>query len=291
MEIIDLHIHSTFSDGTLTPTEIVKLAEKRKIKVVALTDHDTINGLDEFEKAESNYVEKVNGIEISVQMKDFNFHMVGLFVDYKNEQFQMKINYLKKARSDRNIKIVKKLNELGYSITIEELEEIAEGEIGRPHISQILLQKGYFRDKQEVFNKLLKKGAPAYFNKFRYSPEESIDIIKNMGKGISILAHPGLLPFKRSEKAQIIQYLKSLGLDGIEVFYSEHSLDETDFLKKLAAKNNLLVSGGTDFHGENKIGIDLGTGRGNLKIDYSIYEKLKEYWKQRRAYGLISTKG
>ncbi len=283
MNIIDLHIHSTYSDGTLTPTEIVRLAEERKVKVIAITDHDTINGLEEFEKVDTNYVEKVNGVEISVQMKDFNFHMVGLFIDYKNEQFRQKIDYLKKARSNRNVKIIQKLNDLGYEITLEELEVIAKGEIGRPHISQILLEKGYFKDKQEVFNKLLKKGAPAYFDKFRYSPEEAVNIIKNIGNGIAILAHPGLLPFKRSEKAQIISYLKEIGIDGLEVYYSEHSPDETKFLKELATKNELLISGGTDFHGKNKLGINLGTGRGNLNIDYAIFEQLKEFWYERRA--------
>ncbi len=282
MNFIDLHIHSTYSDGTFSPAEIVKIAEEKQIKVVAITDHDTINGLEEFEKVKSNYVEKVPGVEISVQMKDFNFHMVGLFINWHNKEFQEKINYLKKARANRNVKILSKLNELGYKVTMEELEKIADGEIGRPHISQLLLQKGYFKDKQEVFNKLLKKGAPAYFDKFRFSPEEAVNIIKNLGNGLAILAHPGLLPFKRAEKIQIIEYLKEIGIDGIEVYYSEHSKDETEFLKQLAIKNNLLISGGTDFHGKNKIGIELGYGRGNLKIDYSIYERLKEYWEERR---------
>ena len=283
-----MHVHSTYSDGTFTPTEIVKLAENKKVKALAITDHDTIEGLYEFDKVETNFVEKVYGTEISVQMKDFNFHMVGLFLDWKNSEFQEKINFLKKARFERNLKIIKKLNDLGYEISLEELKNIAKGEIGRPHISQVLLNKGYFKDKQDVFNKLLKKGAPAYFDKFRYSPEEAVHIIKNLGKGLAILAHPGLLPFKRSEKAQLIKYLKEVGIDGIEVFYSEHSIDETNFLKKIAEKNQLLISGGTDFHGKNKIGIDLGTGRGNLRIDYIIYENLKNYWSKRRDYESIS---
>ena len=252
MNIIDLHTHSTFSDGTLTPSEIVKLAEEKLIKVIAITDHDTIEGLDEFQKYNSNYVEKVNGIEISVQMKDFNFHMVGLFLDYNNEEFKEKIDYLKKARIERNMKIINKLHTLGYKIEYEELKKIAKGEIGRPHISQILLEKKYFNDKKDIFDKLLKKGAPAYFDKFRYTPKIAIELIKDKAKGVSILAHPGLLPFKRKDKIKIIKTLKELGLDGIEVYYSEHTADETDFLKKLAEDLNLVISGGSDFHGENK---------------------------------------
>ena len=280
MDIIDLHIHSTFSDGTLTPTEIVKLAEKKQIKVIAVTDHDTIEGLDEFQECNSDYVEKVNGIEISVQMGNFNFHMLGLFLNYNDEEFKDKIDYLKRARKERNIKIIKKLNSLGYRIEYEELEKIAKGEIGRPHISQVLLEKKYFNDKRDIFDKLLKKGAPAYFDKFRYTPEIAIDLIRNKAKGVSILAHPGLLPFRRKDKIKIIKTLKNLGLDGIEVYYSEHTEDETIFLKKLAKDLNLVVSGGTDFHGDNKKGIDLGSGRDNkLKIAYSVYENLKKYWK------------
>ncbi len=278
MNIIDLHIHSTYSDGTLTPTEIIKLAEENGIKVIALTDHDTIDGLGEFNDCSSDFVEKVNGIEISVQMNDFNFHMVGLFLDYQNEEFKAKIDYLKQARIDRNKKIIDKLNELGFKITLEEVEKIAKGEMGRPHISQVLLEKGYFNNKNEIFDKLLKKGAPAYFDKFRYTPNVAIDLIKNKAKGISILAHPGLLPFKRKDKRKIIEELKNLGLDGIEVFYSEHTPDEVNFLNRIADEFNLVISGGTDFHGANKKGIALGTGRErNLKINYEIYEQLKEY--------------
>ena len=220
MELIDLHIHSTYSDGTLTPTEIIREAEKNRIKAISITDHDTVDGLDEFNCCKSNYVEKVNGIEISVQMKNFNFHMVGLFLDYKNEEFRTKVDYLKTARDTRNIKILNKLNELGYSITYEELENIANGEIGRPHIAEILLKKKYFKDKREIFEKLLKKGAPAYFDKFRYNPVEAINLIKNKAKGISILAHPGLLPFSKKDKFKIIKELKDAGLDGLEVYYS-----------------------------------------------------------------------
>ena len=278
MGIIDLHIHSTFSDGTLTPKEIVKKAEQSGISVIALTDHDTFNGLDDFLSVKSDKIEKVKGIEISVQMRDFNFHLVGLFIDYMNEEFAEKINYLKKARIDRNRKIVSKLNELGFGISYEELEKIAGEEIGRPHFSELLIRKGYFKDKREVFDKLLKKGAPAYFDKFRYDPLEAINLVKKKAKGISILAHPGLLPFKRKEKYKIIKELKEAGLDGLEVYYSEHTAEEVQFLEQVAKELNLVVSGGTDFHGDNKQGISLGVGRGNLKIDYNVYEKLKKLW-------------
>ena len=289
MNLVDLHIHSTFSDGTFTPTEIIKLAEENSIKSIALTDHDTVDGLDEFNSYPSDFVEKVNGIEISVQMNDFNFHMVGLFLDYQNEEFKAKIDYLKEARINRNKKIIDKLNELGFKITLEEVEKIAKGEMGRPHISKVLLSKGYFNDKNEIFDKLLKKGAPAYFDKFRYSPEVAIDLIKNKAKGISVLAHPGLLPFKRKDKRKIIRELKDLGLDGIEVFYSEHTPDEVNFLKRVAEEFDLVISGGTDFHGANKKGIALGTGREkNLKIGYNIYEQLKKYHEKATNARIIS---
>jgi len=282
LSIIDLHVHSTFSDGTCTPSEIIRLAEASGIGAVAITDHDTIDGIDEFESYKSELVKKIKGIEISVQMGELNFHMVGLFLDHKNHYFTDKIDYLKKARIERNHKIVKKLNELQFDITIEELEEIAKGEIGRPHISEILLKKGYFTDRNDVFNKLLKKGAPAYFDKFRYSPKEAISLIKEHAKGLSVLAHPGLINLKRSQKRELISQLKDWGLDAIEVYYSEHTSDEIRFLEDIAKRFKLLKSGGSDFHGENKKGIFLGTGRNNnLNIDFSFYQNLKNFWEGR----------
>ena len=276
MSLIDLHTHSTYSDGTLNPFEIVKLAENIGLKAVALTDHDTVSGLKEFIQSETEKVEKVPGVEISVQMRDFNFHMVGLFIDINRGIIQEKLEILQKERANRNYKIITKLNEHGYKITIDELMEIAGEQLGRPHIAQILYKKRYFSSPEEAFERCLKKGAFAYFEKFRYSPEEAINMIHE-SNGIAIFAHPGLLNIEKNEKVKLIKYLKTRGLDGIEVFYSDHTKEDEEFFFEIANKENLLISGGSDFHGENKRGIKLGSGRGNLRIEYKFLEKMKEY--------------
>ncbi len=276
MGTIDLHTHSTFSDGTLTPEEVIKLADEIKLAAVALTDHDTVSGLDDFMNVSSCNVEKVPGVEISVQMKGYNFHMLGLFIDKSNGIIEEKLEILQKERANRNYKIIKKLNELGFKISIDELMEIAGEQLGRPHIATLLSKKGYCSSPKEAFEKYLKKGAPAYFDKFRYSPEEAINMIHD-SKGIAIIAHPGLINISNEEKIELIKYLKSIGLDGIEVFYSDHTKEDEEFLYEIAIKENLLISGGSDFHGENKKGIELGSGRGNLKVDYKYLEKMKQY--------------
>ncbi len=276
MGIIDLHTHSTFSDGTLTPEEIIKLADKIQLSAVALTDHDTVSGLDDFMNFYACNVEKIPGVEISVQMQGYNFHMVGLFIDKSNGIIEEKLQILQNERANRNYKIIEKLNQLGFKISIDELMEIAGEQLGRPHIATLLFKKGYCSSPKEAFEKFLKKGAPAYFDKFRYSPEEAIKMIHS-SNGIAIIAHPGLINISNTEKVELIKYLKNMGLDGIEVFYSDHTKEDEKFFYEIALRENLLISGGSDFHGENKKGIELGTGRGNLNIDYKYLEKMKQY--------------
>ena len=177
MELIDLHTHSTYSDGTLTPVEIIKLAEEINLKAVALTDHDTVSGIDDFLNCKNNLVEKVPGVEISVEMKDFNFHMVGLFIEKNNGIIEEKLEILKRERANRNIKIINKLNEIGFEISIDELKKIAGEQLGRPHIAFLLHKKGYVYSPEEAFEKYLSKGKVAYFDKFRYSFVPMIKII------------------------------------------------------------------------------------------------------------------
>ncbi len=277
MGLIDLHTHSTYSDGTYSPIELIKEAENIGLSAIALTDHDTVSGLKEFKSYPSEKVKKVPGVEISVQMKDFNFHMVGLFIDETKGDIYEKLNTLQKARANRNNKIIELLNQHGYKISINELKEIAGEQLGRPHIAKLLYKKGYFNSPEEAFKKCLKKGGIAYVEKFRYPPDIAIKMIKNAG-GISIIAHPGLIKINNNEKIKLIEYLKNLGLDGIEVFYSDHTKDDTEFFYNLAKKLNLLISGGSDFHGENKKGIKLGYGRDNLSIEYKYYEELEKYF-------------
>ncbi len=275
MKIIDLHTHSTYSDGTLTPTQLVKKAENIGLYAIALTDHDTVSGLYEFEKVSTKII-KVPGVEISVQMKDFNFHMVGLFIDVKKGEIEEKLKILQKARAERNKKIIEKLKSHGFKIDLDELKEIAGEQLGRPHIAFMLTKKGYFSTPEEAFEKCLKKGAFAYVEKFRFSPDTAIKMIKN-SKGLAILAHPGLINISTDKKIALVDYLKNLGLDGIEVFYSDHTKEDEELFMKIAKERKLLISGGSDYHGENKKGIELGFGRGNLSIDFKYLEEMLKF--------------
>ncbi len=270
MYTVDLHTHSTFSDGTLSPKEIVELAERIGLKGVALTDHDTIDGLDEFLSVDTE-IELVPGLEISCQHKN-TLHMLGYYIDRNNSELLETLWWLRKKREERNQKIVERLKELGMKVSLEELMEEAGGEVvGRPHIASLLVKKGYVSHMKEAFERYLKKGGPAYFDKVRLSPERAIGLIKR-AKGIPVLAHPVSLGLDPSELKDFLIYLKSLGLEGIEVIYPEHTSEDIAFFRSLAKKLSLLETGGTDFHGENKEGIELGM----LEVPYEFLKRLKE---------------
>ncbi len=275
MICIDLHTHSTASDGSLSPSEIVRLALSKKLGAIALTDHDTVSGIEEFlgESAKLD-VNAVPGVEVSV-MHENSIHITGLFIDYKNENLQRLLCEIRKNRDSRNILIVAKLEQMGYKITLEEIESVAKGEsVGRPHIAKILIGKGYFKQSQDVFDKCLKKGMPAYCPRILPEPGHAIRVIHEAG-GIAIWAHP----LHRSENSvsyveNILQSLIKLGLDGIEAYYSTFTREQQDMLLKVAGKHGLAVSGGSDFHGDNMSGVDMGAGFGGLSVPFSVYTDL-----------------
>ncbi|HYF51017.1 MAG TPA: PHP domain-containing protein [Planctomycetota bacterium] len=290
---IDLHCHSTASDGRLTPAQLVERAKQRNLRALALTDHDTVAGLGMFHQAGKKFgVETISGVEVSAEFAKGTMHMLGLFVDPQHQAFRAFLKKLAEGRKIRNPQIVAKLNELGMAITMEEVEAEAgvkdngpgggaiDKSIGRPHIAAVLIKKGYVRTKQEAFDKYLAKGASAYFPRFVASPQDSIEQIRSAG-GLAILAHPPYLKAESdAELDAIIKDLKDKGLDGIEVWYSTHTPQQTEVCFALAKKYELLATGGSDFHGEPARGggiVDLGLGvNGPLNIAYSTVEKLKE---------------
>jgi len=276
--MIDLHTHSTASDGTLSPSELVRHALEKNIQAIALTDHDTVEGLEEaLAEGISCGVEVVPGIEISALYPNSTLHILGYYIDHHDDQFQQNISTLQKARKERNPKIIKKLQNLGISIELEEvITESKTGQVGRPHFAQVLLKKGYVKNTRQAFEKYLKKGAPAYADKFRYSPRDAIAHIRDC-RGIPVLAHPKTLDYHgEKELESIIVSMIDYGLMGIEAFYTEHSKTQNRLYERIAKKYNLLVTGGTDFHGKNIKGIHLGSGRGDLDLPYSIIEDMKK---------------
>ena len=275
--MIDLHTHSTASDGTMSPSALVRHAKEMRLEALALTDHDTVEGLEEALAAGKHEgIEIVPGIEISAEFPDSTLHILGYYVDFTNRAFLDNISVLQKARNERNPTIIKKLQALGLDITLEEVAVEAEtGQVGRPHFAQVLLKKGYIKTPHEAFDRYLGKGAPAYTDKFRFEPADAIAHIRQAG-GIPVLGHPFTLKYKTiAELENIIADMAGWGLMGIEVYYSEHSPTQVRLYKDLAEKHNLVITGGSDFHGQNIKGISLGIGKGNLNVPYKCLEKLK----------------
>jgi predicted metal-dependent phosphoesterase TrpH len=277
MEIIDLHVHTTASDGSLTPREVVRRAKALGLKAIAVTDHDTVAGVEEaLEEGILCGLEVIPGIEISVDVTGGTCHLLGYFIDYKDEDLLKRLLFIQRAREERNLKMLQKLKALGIDLTLEEVKAQAkDGQICRPHFALAMIKKGYVSSVDEAFERFLKKGGPAYVEKFRLSPEEAIRMILQ-SKGIPVLAHPFTLELEKEEFEIFLKELKQHGLKGIEAYYPDHNIEQTEFYERLGKKYGLLITGGTDFHGPPREEIELGKGRGNLSIPYELLLKLKE---------------
>ncbi len=278
MNCIDLHTHSTESDGSFTPQELIDLGVENELKAIALTDHDTMAGIPSFiQQAKYKNIIPVAGVEISVALKNKEIHIVGLFIDYKNQELIDLLCEIRKERNVRNVQIVEKLNNLGYEISMPEILKVAGGDsIGRPHFAKILLNKGYFNEPQEVFDEVLKRGQPGYSHRVLPSPEETIKIIHNAG-GVAIWAHPVYRQKNaRSFVRNTIKKLIKLGIDGMETYYSSFTADQHKMLMEIANEYNLLHSGGSDFHGSNQPHINLASCAGNFQVPFELYEKMIE---------------
>jgi len=278
---IDLHIHSTASDGTLSPSEILTLAQQLDIAAISITDHDTLKGSkDALSCGIPPSVKFLPGVEISADPPPaFNcsgsFHILGYAVDIHNSELNHTLSMLRDSRENRNPRILKLLSGMGIEIEMEEVLNLAgKSQIGRPHIAQLMVKKGYARSIDAAFDEYLGNGRPAYVNRFRFECEQTITAVLNAG-GIPVLAHPFLLNIKENEVLEnLIAVLAEMGLRGIEVYYPEHTKDLMAYYTQLARRHDLLITGGTDFHGDIKPEIKMGSGKGDLFIPYALYEKL-----------------
>lgn len=276
--MIDLHVHSTCSDGTLSPTELVDYAIQKGLSAFALTDHDCVEGLDtilSYAKSLPNAPEIIPGIELSTDENGQEVHMVGLFIDHHNPEFNQYLQEFIESRTTRNKKMCHLLQEHGMNITYEELEaEFPGAVLTRAHYAKLLLKHGYVKSIKEAFERFLGDHCPCYVSREKITPVMAIDLIKKAG-GLAILAHPILYHMSDARLDALVQKLKEAGLTGIEAIYSTYSPAEERQIRKLSTKYNLLLSGGSDFHGENKPGLDLGTGYGKLYVPEEILDKLK----------------
>lgn len=275
--MIDLHCHSTASDGSYSPDELLKMAENLGITHLALTDHDTTDGLEQFFKNKST-VNRIPGIEISVYFEKGELHLVGLFVDRNNSELSIMEKEIKQYRKERNEKMLESLSKLlKRNVTINDLTSNPEGQLGRPHVAKYLVKNGVVATINDAFEQYLKDGGPLAVKKQHVPVSRAIDVIKKSG-GLAILAHPSTLKQTDENLEKLILEYKSLGLDGVEAYSSHSPSDKKEVYADIALKNGLIVSCGSDFHGANGKVASLGADLGMLSDDYilkPLYERLK----------------
>ena len=275
--MIDLHMHSSCSDGTLSPEELAAAALNMGLEAAALTDHDTVSGVERFLGAAAGTpLRAVPGVELASMLFNKDIHIVGLFIDPRNEALLSALEQLRLWREERNAQMVEKLRDKGYGITMDEVLAEAGGEsVGRPHMASVLLRKGYFQDMQSVFGRLIGRNGSCYVLRKYYPVDVCIRLIHGAG-GLAIWAHP--LHAARGARAtlrKIGSRLAAFGLDGLECYYSMFSEEQQRDALEFSHARSLLVSGGSDFHGASHPRVKMGTGiEGNLAIPLEIYERL-----------------
>jgi len=277
---IDLHTHTTFSDGLYTPEELMEYASRKGLKAISVTDHDTIDSHDESAYWAKHYnIEFVPGVEIEAAYENIELHILGYYIDPANKELLKTLESLRNMRDARNNKIIDIFKNDGINVTVEDIQTLTGDKIiSRPHFAKFLVDNGYYDSVSSAMRNYLGRGQRAYVERPLPTPAEAFDIIKK-ASGIPILAHPVQYRLDYTREEKMLKELKFCGLAGIEAIYSVNSLEDTRRYINLAKKYALLITGGSDFHGEIKPGLDLGTGYGDLWVDYSVLEGLKSYRK------------
>ena len=275
-KIIDLHTHTTESDGSFTPEDLILEAKRVGLSAIAITDHDSIAGIKKAAPiAKSLDIELVPGIELSTDYNGKEVHVVGLYIDNENEYFLSKLKEFRDCRDNRNELIVANLQKEGFAITMEELKaENPDCVITRANIARFLYEHGMIPSIQTAFEKYIGDNCKCFVNRFKITPMDAVQLIKTAG-GTAILAHPLLYHMSDALLQQLIHEMKAAGLDGIEAIYCTYTPSEERQMKKLAQENGLLISGGSDFHGTTKPKLNLATGYGKLYIPYEVLETIK----------------
>jgi hypothetical protein len=272
----DLHCHTTFSDGSLTPTQLVARAVQRGLEVMALTDHDCTDGLPEALEAASRYPGflLIPGIELSTDVPQNEVHVLGYFIDWQSPTFQERLSHLRLSRLNRGEAMVGKLRGLGIDLSWERVQEIAgDGAVGRPHIALAMIESGHIKTLDEAFEKYLGRNGPAYVEREKMTPAEAVELITGVG-GLPVLAHPGQL----QDLDRFLEELKEAGLLGMEVYYQDYGPGDVERLLAAARRQDLLPLGGSDYHG-------LGTARerdlGDIPLPFEPVEQLIALARQR----------
>ncbi|MBM4126243.1 MAG: PHP domain-containing protein [Nitrospira sp.] len=276
MSRVDFHLHTTHSDGSCTPAEVIELAAKAGVTALAITDHDITTGIPEAAAAgKARGIEIIPGIEISSLLGGSELHMLGYFLDYEDARLNDRLTRLRESRHRRNPQIIERLQAAGIGITYDEVRALAGTDsVGRPHIARVLMEKGVVSSAKEAFNLWLADGRPAYVPRELPTPAEAILWIKE-AKGLAVLAHPTWVKTTEGTLTDLVRKLKADGLDGVEVHYSTHTPRQTRDYLALAKQQGLLVTGGSDFHGLTKPDIDVGIGKGSLHVPNSLLDTMK----------------
>lgn len=266
---VDLHIHTTASDGAYTPSQVVEEAKRLGFIAIGITDHDTMDGVEEaIALGEKVGLEVIPGIELNTDYHDREVHILGYYPDHHSQEFQGILEELRDARTNRIKQMVANLNQLGYKISYERVQEIAgEGSIGRPHLAKAILEAGYAKEWSEVFERLIGSECPAYVPRTKLTPREAVELILKVG-GVPVLAHPGL-----NNLDEMIPDLVDAGLLGIEVFHYDHTAEQVAHYLQVAAEYQLIVTGGSDCHGP---GVKSGVRLGEVMLPNGYLRTLKE---------------
>ena len=283
---IDLHTHTLFSDGSCTPEELVSYAKEKGLFAIALTDHDTTDGLDSaIENGKKQGVYVIPGIELSSDYNGKDIHILGYFIDYKNANLIENLRLFQELRRKRNIKMIRLLREGGYDISLQNLYEIygKESVITRMHLAKALFDKGYVKDIPTAFATILAKDSPYYVPREGISPEKAVSLIRE-SNGTAVLAHPTLYRLSDEKLRELLSVLKAMGLSGIETYYSTYTEEQTEYIKTIAEEFDLFPTGGSDYHGTSKPHIDLGIGKGNLKIPATLLNSFPQWPEYKDSY-------
>jgi len=276
-DLVDLHVHSTVSDGTLAPRDLVRLAAEVGLKAIALTDHDTVGGVPEALAAGREFgIEVIPGVEISAEFDAGACHILGYFIDPADGPLAELLVAARQGRDLRNAEILRKLSDLGLSLaTADMARRAAHGVLTRAHLAAAMVEKRYVKSMDEAFDKYLGAGKPAYVCRLRVTPDEAIRTIRRAG-GLASLAHPRQLARSAAETDRLFEQLAADGLEAIETESPDHTANYTRRYRAAAARLGLLETGGTDWHGQDHGGMHLGLGRGQMAIHYAAVERMKE---------------
>jgi len=277
MSRIDLHLHTTHSDGSFSPTEVIRLAHQAKVTALAITDHDIVSAVPEaFAAGAELGIEIIPGVEISSRLGNSELHILGYCINWQDQELNQRLASLRESRHSRNPQIIERLRSLGLDVTYEEVQDLAGTDsVGRPHIARVLMDKQYVTSAKDAFDRYLAEGRPAFVSRELPKPEDAIAWINAAG-GVAVLAHPTWAKVTGEGLNTLLKTLKADGLGGIEVHYSTHTKRQTREYLDLAKRLDLLITGGSDFHGITKPDIEVGTGRGGLKVSENLLDPLKK---------------